>query len=302
MFPKLPYEMRDALVQCCGCVFWYRDEYRSFLLAAGVAPEMYDRHGDQSKYKIARLILGELDAQGDDGFLIQRRIVTEFCKLRAVPSVAPDRDAALAALRHLKQLALSQKLYVEEPVGADPELRRKTRNEQKRAVERNALIESLNARFHALLLGSVEEQRRGYDLESILSELFSLSDVPYRRSYRTQTEQIDGHFSFRGFDYLVEARWRKDQPSEADLAGLKLKVDKKITSTRGLFLSVVGFRQVVIDGFTQGVASNIILMDGADLTLVLEGHVSLVQALEFKVEKAAQEGIIHASLRKFLDA
>lgn len=71
------------------------------------------------------------------------------------------------------------------------------------------------------------------------------------------------------------------------------KVDKKLASTRGLFVSVVGFRTEVVLEFTRGVTSNIVLMDGQDIALILEGHVSLIDALDMKVQKAAQEGIIY---------
>ncbi len=40
-----------------------------------------------------------------------------------------------------------------------------------------------------------------------------------------------GRFKFKGFDYLVEARWRQEPPSETELIAFKTKVDKKITST-----------------------------------------------------------------------
>ncbi len=139
-------------------------------------------------------------------------------------------------------------------------------------------------------------QARGYSLEGLLSELFAVNEISYRPSYRTETEQIDGYFHFKGFDYLVEARWRKGPPTESDLAALKTKVDKKITSTRGLFVSIVGFRREVVMEFTRGVSSNMILMDGSDIGLILEGHVSLVDALDLKIEKAAQEGIIYFPL------
>jgi len=67
-------------------------------------------------------------------------------------------------------------------------------------------------------------------------------------------------------------------------------------STRGLFVFVAGFRQEVVLQFTQGATSNIILMDGQDLALILEGHVSLTDALDLKIQKAAQEGTIYFPL------
>jgi hypothetical protein len=50
---RLPFEIREAVVQVCPL--------RSFLLSAGVPPDLYDHFPDESKYKIARHVLGELD-------------------------------------------------------------------------------------------------------------------------------------------------------------------------------------------------------------------------------------------------
>lgn len=47
---------------------------------------------------------------------------------------------------------------------------------------------------------------------------------------------------------------------------------------------------------TRGTSSNIVLMDGQDLMLILEGHVSLDDGLDLKIRKAAQEGIIYFPL------
>ena len=159
-------------------------------------------------------------------------------------------------------------------------------------------VAQLRSAFYVLASSTDDPQKRGYGLEDLLAELFELHDITYRRPYRTQTEQIDGHFEFKGFDYLVEARWRATQPTEADLGGFKLKVDKKLASTRGLFISMPGFRTEVVMELTRGTSSSIVLMDGADLALVLEGQVSLPDALDMKVQKAAQEGIVFLPLRE----
>jgi hypothetical protein len=37
-------------------------------------------------------------------------------------------------------------------------------------------------------------------------------------------------------------------------------------------------------------------MDGQDLVLILEGRVSLVEALQLKLDKAAQQGVIFYAL------
>jgi hypothetical protein len=297
MKSRLPFELREAIVMVCGKAFWLKDPFRAFLLSCGVPSEVYDRYAEESKFKIARHVLGELDAMGEEGYLIERRIVTELCRLRKVPDDnVPDRDAAMDALRWLKQLAVNQKLIVEENQSVAETHAQDARRKQAALAARAQKMEQLRAAFVSMATSKEDPQLRGYGLEDLLAELFEAHEITYRRPYRTKTEQIDGHFRYKGFDYLVEARWRASPPTEADLAAFKTKVDKKLTSTRGLFLSIVGFRPEVVLEFTRGVSSNIVLMDGYDLTLILEGHVSLVDALELKVQKAAQEGIIFLPL------
>jgi len=295
---RLPFEIKEAIIQVCGKAFWLKDPFRSFLLSSGVPSEIYDRFADESKYKIIRHVLAELDALGEKGLLVQRRIVTDLCKLRNVPDESiPDRDAAIKALRWLKELALTQKLVVEEEKKAATQRDQEVRRKQAAIVARAQKMEELRHKLTSMAMSQDDPQRRGYGLEDLFAELFEVHEIPYRRPYRTTTEQIDGHFEFKGFDYLVEARWRAKPPSESDLAVFKTKVEKKLESTRGIFVSIAGFRQEVILEFTRGVSSNIVLFDGSDLSLILEGHISLIDALDLKIQKAAQEGIIFFPLR-----
>ena len=254
MSARIPFEIREAVVQVCGKAFWLKDPFRAFLLSCGVPAGIYDRYSDESKYKIARHVLGELDAMAEDGFRLQRRIVTELAKLRKVPDESvPNKDAALSALRYLKELAVNQKILVEEDRQREDSQAQDARRKQAALVARAQKMEELRRTFYSWAGAPEDPQSRGYGLEDLLAELFELHEISYRRPYRTPTEQIDGHFPFRGFDYLVEARWRAGPPNEGDLAAFKTKVDKKITSTRGLFVSVPGYRAEVLLEFTRGV-------------------------------------------------
>jgi hypothetical protein len=290
---RLPFEIREAVVSVCGKCFWLKDPFKAFLISCGVSSDLYDRYSDEGKYKIARHVLAELESMGEDGYLIQRRIATELAKLRRVPDDSvPDRAGALDALRWLKELAVNQGLIVTEEKSKEEARAQEAKRRQAGLAARAQKMEQLRTSFTAMVASRDDPQTRGYGLEDLLAELFGVHELTYRPPYKTQTEQIDGHFGFKGFDYLVEARWREAPPTEADLAVLKTKVDKKITSTRGLFVSIPGFRPEVVVEFTRGVSSNIILMDGADLMLILEGRVSLNDALDLKIQKAAQEGIV----------
>ena len=83
------------------------------MISCGVPTKIYDRYADESKYKIARHLLSDLDSIGEEGYLIQKRILTNLWNLRSLPDDnVPNRNAGLDALRKIKPLALDQKLIV----------------------------------------------------------------------------------------------------------------------------------------------------------------------------------------------
>jgi hypothetical protein len=294
----LPYEMIEAMVQCFGRSFHYIAPFEQFLRGAGVSRELVAKYSHERKFPRSRHILTEL-GESEDGCLVQRRLLTELCKLRSLPDEGVnDREAGLNALRHIKELAVSNDLYVEEAKQQATARVERAAARVDVARERAAKLESLRQQFAAALSDS-SRASAGYSLEDIFKELCALYEIEYRKSYRTSTQQIDGHFRFESFDYLVEARWRIDQPTTQDIGGFKAKVDSKIESTRGLFISINGFRPEVIRDF-EGRGVNIIFMCGEDLIYILEGRFDLSDALRLKIDKAAQEGQVCVILRDYL--
>lgn len=289
---RLPIEVKNALIDVCGRSFWYKQPLFDMFARAGIPEEIYLRYEHESKFKIARQMLNDLEGMGEDGWLLQRRLLTELCRLRSLPdSEVPDPDAGLKALRTLKTTAVEHDLVAEEE--KERTKRRTTDSETlvQKARERDRKLSELHAAFVGMI-SSPDHQARGYSLEDLLSELFAVFELRYRKSYRTESEQIDGFFNFGAFDYLVEARWRKDPPTLEDLLAFKGKVDRKIESTRGLFISAVGFRPEITQRLREAGTANLILMDGYDLALILEGRVSLIDALQAKTDKASQEGVL----------
>ncbi|HEY6329566.1 MAG TPA: restriction endonuclease [Blastocatellia bacterium] len=289
---SLPFDIIEAMVQCFGGCFWYKDPMETFLRQAGVNRTLARQHRDLgSKYIWARNLLTEL-ALTEDGCVIQRRILTSLCKLRNLPDPGvTERDAGLRVLRALKEMAVEQHLYLEEQREAAASKRERADNSSQLKQERATRIEHLHRQFTAGLFSS-NRQAAGYSLERILTELFQVSEIEYKKSFKSDTHQIDGRFNFLGFDYLVEAKWRKDQPTEKEIAAFQAIVRGKFESTRGLFVSVVGFRDEVVGKFNERGAS-IILMDGAQLNRVLEGWEDLRDMLKKKIDAAVDHGIVY---------
>ena len=293
----LPYEITEAMIQCFGRCFHYKDLMASLLMTADVDKALVDKYRAEYKFTWARLLLTELGQQRD-GYLRQRKILTELCKLKDVPDPkVSDRNAAIEALSKLKSLAVEHDLFTIEKREKGDQKRYIAEQKEKLIKQRAEKLRELQSRF-TVGLSADDRQAAGYSLEGILVDLFSLSEIEYRKSYRTETQQIDGHFQFQGFDYLVEAKWRADQPTVQEIGGFKYKVDHTFESTRGLFISVVGFRSEVADHFSE-TGGNIVLMDGMDMAFILEGRIDLHEALRIKIENASRRGIAFTSIVKW---
>ncbi len=156
---------------------------------------MYYRYEDESKYKIARHVLSDLDTMGEEGHLIQRRIITDLCKLKKVPDDSvTDKSAGIEALRWLKKLAVEQKLLVKKERSESKGRAWKTRQKQVVLATRAQKMEQLRSDFTAMTMAKSQEevQRRGYDLEELLAQ-HGISPVTYKPCYvDTETRWHDG--------------------------------------------------------------------------------------------------------------
>ena len=284
-------------MQACGTVFWYKRPLKALLVRAGVPRPLAEKYESASKFVMTREILAELDARGEAGAQVQVQLARELAAMRTV-SDPDNQEAGLRALADLREVAKQEGVIAD----VDAESRVKSKQHRKTVEERRLVVEArarglaeLNDIFMILVTREEEAQRRGYDLEDLLGRLFKLHDIPYQPPFRKGTvEQTDGFFTFNSFQYLVEARWRESPPDLAALTAFSGKVRRKIDSTRGLFVSVAGFRQEVLDEASD--LLNLVLMDGQDLALILEGRVSLIEALQLKLDKAAQKGALYYAL------
>lgn len=141
-----------------------------------------------------------------------------------------------------------------------------------------------------LSLNTLSPQQRGFAFEKFLNELFLLFDLAPRNSFRLTGEQIDGSFQINTDTYLVEAKWQAKPTAQNDLLIFRGKVEAKSTWARGLFVSNSGFTEDGLTAFSQGKATNIIGMDGQDLYFVLNGEISLIDAINQKARRAVETG------------
>ncbi|TVX19274.1 restriction endonuclease, partial [Streptococcus pneumoniae] len=282
-------------IQCFGLCFHYKDTVVSFMQTSGVLNDLILKWKSEPKFVWAKNVINELN-KTENGRSIIRRIATEFYKMKNISDEVQDRDRGLDALRKLKRLiGDTQQNKVNETLNNSYH---RSRQEMKIQLKQQLLqkIEELKTEYYSLF-SSDNPQERGYRLEKIVANLFRINDIDYHDSYRnrTNTQQLDGYFRFEGFDYLVEMKWEKNPVNSSKIASLKQKVDTKLTSTRGLFLSINGFRDEVIQDFSNKDAK-ILFMDGQELAYILENRISLYEALKVKIIGASKTGNPNVSI------
>jgi restriction endonuclease Mrr len=167
--------------------------------------------------------------------------------------------------------------------------REKSKKEHQKAFREK--LGELKKRFISLSTDNNEPQKRGYELEKLMNELFRLYDYDPKASFKVSDEQIDGAFSFDGTDYLFEAKWQKKQVESKEFASFSAKINHKLVNTSGVFLAINGFSKNAVSSYSK-IGANFFLMDGSDLFMVLDERISFDELLLRKRRHASRTGEI----------
>jgi len=300
MTKKLSFEVKEKMVELAGACFWFWGGFHSFLDTCGIPKQLQRKYPRDAynKYTMMRAILEDLD-QTENIDLINA-IASAFYRLRGpVDREKLDEKKAQRLLSEFR-----------EALGNDPIEAEIRKREQERARSahgqsiaerqaRNKRLEDLNAEFLCLATTTdITPQQRGYKLEELFFQLLHLCEFEHTKPYRTPNhEQIDGHFKYEKFDYLVEVKWTQEPTKQPDLSIFDGKIRGKAQSTRGFFVSANGFDSAAIQKYS-GDSPRMILMTGEDLAIILSGHVLLVDAMKAKIDAIVRLGDINFRVRQ----
>lgn len=294
----------NALKKALATVYWYKSDLRSFLDHT-ISNKQILSYLDWNDYKrnicsrlVDLLVKNEEKTQNDLLKLVYEiSNMNDFSHLKQLDDGADkvkNAKEAVAALRKVSKGHLEQIKEQEEV-----EIRRKKVFEEqlgKTAVREK--LEEIKNDFYTLV-SSNYPQKRGFQLEKLLKDLFNLFDLDSKASFKIVGEQIDGMFTFENNDFLLEAKWHKDPIDISSLDSFSGKLSRRLENTLGLFISVNGFSPDAIQAHSTG-RRLMILMDGSDLMAVLEGRIDLIQLLARKRRYAAQTGNIYLGIHEIM--
>jgi restriction system protein len=311
-----PPELSKLVSEAVGRLNRSKRDVLAFFAACGVPDDFLQPwrlrlNADLSKvYKspMADEIVARINEKPDasDYIRMRREIIRRIVETRSFDQCWPDDRAIARGLVASVREFVQERDFLTKTVEATERLheaRRRERAEEIGGVQaRAAKWEELRRRFYALFALEGQGQRRGYEFQKWLNDLFAFEGISIREAFTVGTaEQIDGAIALDGHVYLVEARWWSEALGHKDVSDLYVKVSGRPIKTRGLFISGSGFTDECIKVCTQTRMSEVVLMTAEDIVHAFEKSVPVSTIIRKKVECAATEGRIYVSAREIIE-
>lgn len=294
----------NALKKALSTVYWYKSDLRSFLDHT-ISNKQILSYLDWNDYKrnicsqlVDLLVKNEEKTQNDLLKLVYELCnMNDFSHLKQLEDGSEKIRSAKESVNALRKVSIGHLEQLKEQEEVEKRRNQVFKEQLKQSAVREKL-EEIKTDFYALVSSS-DAQKRGFQLEKLLKDLFDLFDLDSKASFRITGEQIDGMFTFEKNDFLLEAKWHKDPVDISSLDAFSGKLSRRLENTLGLFISINGFSSDAIQAHSTG-RRLMILMDGSDLMAVLEGRIDLIQLLIRKRRYAAQTGNIYLGIHEIM--
>jgi hypothetical protein len=297
-FPK---DISDSIRTCILSIFWKKDDIIEFLKNNScTVSDLKDAENtsELSRSKIVDVVFSKLHSRNDGGLGQFRSMLKSLIDWKTFDPYyfdilkKLDKETAQRNINHLKQLQEIRDAKLSEE--------KRKREEKTELLKKKNNKEKIQKIFFQLFQGKDENdklignQKRGYLLEEFLKELFMQEELlnfhPF--SFNIEGEQIDGTLKFEGENYIIEAKWHDKEVASNALYQFSYKVEGKMHG-RGIFISINGFSDDSVRALKNGKALRTILVDGADLTMIVEGFTTFREILDKKIFAAQTQGKIY---------
>ena len=294
---RISAEAYQALRDALASITWNKRAFEYYVKAAlRDTPELVaGLPFSEPKRAVVDILVNRLLDDEKSFQQVTLSLMLEISSLTSFPNLELIKDegdramrleTAQRAVEHLRKVtdAYSDEISARERIIAEREGRRAQEDAQRTFVDE---VEGLRKRFLSLQVES-NPQRRGIDLETLLTDLFMLFDMEPRLAYKLDHEQIDGSLSFDTDDYIVEARWRVEPTDRGDADVFAAKVRRKGKNALGLFVTMSGMTRSALEQYRE--STPFIVVDGSDLYLVLDQRIRLDDLLRLKKRHANDTG------------
>ncbi|MBY8335687.1 restriction endonuclease [Alteriqipengyuania sp. NZ-12B] len=278
--------MHDCILE----IFWPKKKIAEFLVGAGCPKAYLPSLLESSRHEVVVHAFSRLGARDDRGYsvfqtLLDRLVNWSYFDPYWFKTMGKlDETSARQKLHDLKESVANR--------NAATTQQRSRAMASRKSVDKSASLKNLKKAFVEIYGEGMTAQARGHLFEKFLKLIFDVNEIPMGEPFRIVGEQIDGSFKFEGENYIVEAKWQDPVSSTSQLYTFAHKVDGKMHG-RGVFISVNAFSNEAIEAIVRGKHIQTILVDGEDLSFILEGQVSLTELIDYKVRAAQTRGDVY---------
>ena len=296
MKKKLP-EIRLKIINLSKCFWFWSSFYNFYAQILSISKRKLELKFPKefnNKYHATEIILDELESHGNIEKI--EEIASAFYNLREPfdKEKNPKFEEAKQELKDFRNLLGDDVLETElkkKDFKKEIEKRRNKDLLEKAKIDKIRKIKDTFLKY-TKETGQPKKQERGFWLERIFHEILELEQIEHKKSYKTETEQIDGYFKFNKFDYLVETKWTDNLVTQNDISIFDGKLLNKGQSTRGFMLSISGFTDSAVKRATT-TPPKIILMDGSEFLSILENYYSFYDLFTTKVDNFVRFGKVY---------
>jgi hypothetical protein len=293
---RLTPDLKNAIKDCLYALIYRKQDLVDFFKSCNLTSvDLRGTDINQTKSQIIDRIFSNFLLRTDLGSTQVRSIIESLINWSDFDSYwfsngTLDKKTAQAKIENLKKL-LGEKTKQDEI----SEKKKEKEEQQQKVISKRKTLEELNARFSELCKMSESSQKRGYELEKLLVDLFNFFEIEVESAFKLEGEQIDGSFNFLGDNYIFEAKWQDIISANNDLYVFAYKIESNTLYPRGIFLSINGYSNEAIARITHNKKPQLILLDAADLLFVLEGRIDLKTLLKLKIKHAQTRGEIYTN-------
>lgn len=298
MTKKISTQALIALKDALSNIYWRKKELRQFIeltMENSAIISTIDWQ-ENAKYESVSQLIDRLAARQDfyqtDLLKLLQEVsnMNDFSHLKYWDEKGDLTKRAKETVAKLREQTRGYFDTIEE-LNKAAERRQENLEKVKQTISFSEKLEGLKNVFFKVATNT-NAQQRGFDLEKLLNELFHLYDLLPKASFKIIGEQIDGSFTFDNHDFILEAKWQKAPINAGDLYKFGGKISGKLKNTLGLFISLDGFSSECTETGSP-VTKSMILMDGQDLMMVLDGRIRLNEMLFIKRRHASDTGEIY---------
>jgi hypothetical protein len=298
---KIPEDLKNSIKDCLLSVMWKKNDLTSALKNCNFnQKDLSGLNNQHSKSEIIDIAFNNLSCREDRGATQMKSVIEMLINWSDFESYywnngTLKKEQALKKIDNLKKI-LAKKTEQDQELQNKKEREEKIKKEQ----QKPKLLLDLNKRFLELCKMYELSQKRGYELEKLLHDIFVFFEIDVCKAFKLAGEQIDGSFNFKNQNYIFEAKWQSTSDAVNSLYTFAYKIESNTMYPRGVFFSISGYSEESIQIITKNKKPSLILIDSADLIAVLEGRITMSDLLSKKIEYAQTRGNIYVNIYQLI--